>query len=67
MKQLGHVKVVRLSGASACLLGFFFMNVFLFKNTDNGPSILDECPFFMMAVFFIVNGFFSGSCLALSI
>lgn len=47
--------------------GGFFMNVFLFKNTDNGPSILDECPFFMMAVFFIVNGFFSGSCLALSI
>lgn len=43
------------------------MNVFLFKNTDNEPSILDNCPFFRMVAFFLVNGFFSGSCLALSI
>lgn len=45
----------------------FLMNVFLFKNANNGPSILDKCPFFRMVIFFLVNGFFSGSCLALSI
>lgn len=28
------------------------MNVFLFKNTNNGSSILDKCPFFRMVIFF---------------
>lgn len=47
--------------------GFLKWVVFLFKNTNNRPSIIDKSPFFRIVGFFLVNGFFSGSCLALSV